>query len=116
MRGTKPFKVRSCGLWIGTHLDRPIVAIDFEPVPELMELNRRLLQFNKWQRREETYFHPHISLLFEDLTPANYERAKRDLQANPTLFDFDCSFTLNHVGIYAFDGIRWIEKHRIPLQ
>ena len=115
VRGTRPFEVQTCGVWFGTHQEKPIVALDIEPVPELMGLHKKLLTFSKWQKRGQPCFRPHISLLFGDLSPAAFQRAKKERQANPQAFEFSCRFILDHVGLYRFDARQWIEAHRIQL-
>ncbi|MBN2735909.1 MAG: 2'-5' RNA ligase family protein [Spirochaetales bacterium] len=47
--------------------------------PELVEFHKRLLSFELYKKQEQTYYSPHLTLAFEDLSDEKYKEVKQYL-------------------------------------
>lgn len=46
------------------------LGLELEPSRSLLELHSRLLAYKPWAKSEQTEYHPHITLAYEDCSPA----------------------------------------------
>jgi len=116
-RGTPPLVVHSAGLGLFTGV-RPVVYIPVVKDAELMELHARI-----WHSVQPTcqglspYYSPqawmpHISLAYEDVSPANIGPLIESLAFRP----FNWEMTIDNISlIYEPEGQIGVQKFRIQL-
>jgi 2'-5' RNA ligase len=117
--GLAPFPVRTEGIDFLTYGDegreKYLVACRIAPTEPLRRLNRRLLAYRKWRKSDRTAFHPHMTLVFDDLSREDWLRLRTHIEAHPETYARTFDWTVDHVGLYERRGERWQPRAVLPL-
>jgi 2'-5' RNA ligase len=81
----------------------------------LMELNRHLLTYQQYRKSDKTSFHPHVTLLWDNLTTEEQEEVKAYV-AQDTRFQVGFEWTCDNVSLYGQKQHTWVPFHIYPLQ
>ncbi len=113
------FPVRTDGIASLTYEDggreKYLVAYRIEPTAPLLHLNRRLLSYRTWRKSDRTDFHPHMTLVFDDLSRKDWLRVTAHIEARPEAYARSFEWTCDHVGLYELRGERWEARAILPL-
>jgi 2'-5' RNA ligase len=115
----EPFELRTGEIVFRTILrdsgEVPIVALEIEPSAALLSLNARLLGYKTYRANDRTGFWPHLTLAFQDLSPAGLRNLERYLAAREDLRSLRLTWTCDNVSLYRQRGRRWQPHHLYQL-
>ncbi len=113
--GMPPCPVRAQRLYLGPTdhqgCQRFICAATFAPSPDLHRLNQRLLTVSRYQKREQTSFWPHLSLVYGNLSLEGLRAVQSCLADNPEILKPEWSWSIDHVALYTLQSTHWQPLH-----
>lgn len=119
LQDVSPFILTAQGIHMGTYErddgPQPIVAFKITPSHALLALNQRLLTYRQYRKSERTAFKPHLSIAYEDLSMANYEKLCAHIKTQPELQTRAFEWTCDNVSLYEKVDQRWVPYHVIQL-
>jgi 2'-5' RNA ligase len=81
----------------------------------LMQLNRHLLAYQKYRKSDKVSFHPHVTLLWDNLT----HDEQKEVQAyvsHDARFQVGLEWQCDNVSLYVQKQQQWVPFHVYPLQ
>ena len=102
-----PFDVETDGLTYGEYApEKFLIAYRIKRSEKLSALHDLLLQYTEYRKSDRTDFHPHMTLLFDDLTKINYGDAVTFLSSGavdlPAL-----KWRIKEFGLYYLSEGKW---------
>jgi len=117
--GATPFPIRADEIYLGQtrHQGEPrhICAATFEPCPALIELNRHLLSYRAYIKRNQKTFWPHLSLVYGNLSQRGLMSLENTFDHRPDMLRPNWHWTVDHVALYSLKSGRWEPLHTIAL-
>lgn len=118
-REHRPFPIRTDGIRYLTYddagVEKYIVGYAVAPSAPLRALNRHLLTYRKYRKSDRTAFHPHMTLVFDDLSRADWHALRAYIEAHPESFARSFEWICDHVGLYVLRDGRWEPYAVLPL-
>jgi len=97
-------------------INKHLILYFVERTPWIINLNKTLLQYKDHIKSNKTDFHPHISLAYDDLDDADFEKLKDHINQNSQMFRKNISFTLPDISLYYQDDDGyWKEYYTVKL-
>jgi len=94
---------------------RGMVGWSVLPSFELLALHQGLLEYSAWQKGPQNGFQPHLTLAFDDLSPAGVETLRAELaRRSEPVPDF--RWTLDRVSLYHELPGGWVEWNTAALK
>ncbi len=82
---------------------------------ELMDLHRHLLEYRPFIKGQQAEYQPHLTLLFDDLSPEAHALLQQDSAITARLKNNECSWICEHLGLYHKTGDSWTLFERLEL-
>lgn len=105
------FLIRTGGLLFTTYSEgsarKQLIGYEIQKDAPLMELNARLLRYEKWRASDRLVFQPHITLAFDDLTEEGAQSVRVWLDQDPAALPDSFQWTCDNVGVYRRVGGLW---------
>ena len=102
-----PIAVQTDGLTFGEYApDKYLVAYKIKPNGRLKALHETLLQYVHYRKSDRTDFHPHMTLLFDDISKERYERASTFLNSGEADIP-PLAWEIKEYGLYYLAGEKW---------
>jgi 2'-5' RNA ligase len=81
----------------------------------LASLNRHLLTYRAYRKSDKMTFHPHMTLLWDNLTAEEQEGVKTWI-AHDTRFQMGFEWVCDNVSLYVQEQERWVPFHVYTLR
>ncbi len=122
-RGTGPVRIKSDGCMFEEYAPGKYLAgYAVKREPSLMALNRRLLSYREYRKSDKREFHPHITLLFDDLTREAFRDFQESISEDRIQLPGAIGWEASEFGLYYYvpgksgDAGSWIPEEIIPLR
>jgi 2'-5' RNA ligase len=106
-----PFPVRTGRLVVTTYADgnaeKHLICYEIQKDAALMEMNARLLRYEKWRASNRLVFQPHLTLAFDDLTEDGAQSVRAWRDENPDALPAGFRWRCDNVGVYVRVGGLW---------
>jgi 2'-5' RNA ligase len=80
----------------------------------LMQLNHHLLAYQKYRKSDKTSFHPHVTLLWDNLT-ADEQKEVQAYVDHDARFQVGFEWQCDNVSLYVQQQQQWVPFHIYPL-
>ena len=92
------------------------VLAELNPLFEAyMQKFRHLLTYQQYRKSDKTSFHPHVTLIWDDLTAKEQEEVKAYV-VRDARFQVGFEWTCDNVSLYVQQQHTWVPFHIYPLQ
>jgi 2'-5' RNA ligase len=108
----RPFTIRAPGLFHTPYENgggglNHMVGWRVEVDEPLLRLHKALLSFDRFQRRAQPRFEPHVTLAFDDLEESDAVTLLAEARSRPDLYPPALSWTCDNVGLYRLCDETW---------
>jgi 2'-5' RNA ligase len=106
-----PFPITTEGMLLTEYRDaealKYLVGYRIRKDPTLMNLNERLLRYERWRASNRLHFEPHLTLAFDDLDAEGFQNIQNWLDGNPDALPSCFEWTCDNVGLYRRQHAIW---------
>ena len=106
-----PFPAATEGLLMADYRDgeklKYMVGYRVRKDSAIVEMNTRLLRYEKWRASSRLHFEPHLTLAFDDLDVDGFERVKAWLNENPRGLPSGFAWSCDNVCLYRRQNDLW---------
>ena len=111
----KPFSIESGEIDYGSYFQNDIkkyyIFYKINLSEELAALNKKLLTFKSYIKSNKTTFHPHLTLVFDDLEETRYKELVSRIESNSIYLSKKFKWICNNVCLYHFSQSKWVPYH-----